>query len=91
MVDQRVGRLGQRHRFLGERDGLVDLAPAGERLGPHRPPRDRRLEVVAAELLALDGELDSASSSRPELSRRAGEQRGGLRGVGRRPSARKPS
>ena len=57
VIDQRVGAAGQRHRLPGHPPRFVMNAVAGQKLGSNDTPRDRRLQCVPGEVLALRAQL----------------------------------
>ena len=68
-------------RLGRERGPGIELAARREHLGPRDPPRDRGLEVLAGERLAL-GRHELGLVGLPAREQRGREERGGLPGVG---------
>ena len=89
VVEERVGRGRDRDGGLGERDRRRMLAAPRQGLGADAAPRDRRLQIVAREQLALVRErLGFGGAILGE--ERAAEQRGGARGVDAEPEIAEP-
>ena len=53
VIEQRVGRRGDVDGGAGELHGRAVIAATSESLGAHTTPRDRGLEIIAGQLLAL--------------------------------------